>query len=101
MLVSSRPLRALWLAIAVAWFPASAALADADAREITAYRLTDAGLQKYMQATRNVAKLDTVTPGDCDGDDDDGNATSIDAAVAKLNSTRARARPSRRRHVAA
>ncbi len=91
MFALSRPIRASWLAItlALAWFPSSATLADADAREISAYRLTDAGLQRYSHAVRNVSKLEGQAPGACgDDDDDDGeNVTSIDAAVARLVST--------------
>lgn len=91
MFPRSRAIRASWLAItlALAWFPSSATLADADAREVSAYRLTDAGLQKYRQAVRNVAEIQGQAPGACgDEDDDEGeNVTSIDAAVAKLVST--------------
>jgi len=89
MFAFSRPLRALWLAISLAWFPCSAVLADADSREISAYRLTDAGLQKYLQAFRNLSELESQTPGACDDEaaDDGDDVTSIDAAVAKLVAT--------------
>lgn len=89
MFIHSPPLRALWLAICLAWFPCSAVLADADSREVGAYRLTDAGLQKYLQAVRNLSELGAHAPGTCDdeGADDGDDVTSIDAAVARIVAT--------------
>lgn len=69
-----------------AWSQASGA---GDAQEINSYRLTDAGLAKYTQAGRNLEPLAAKAAADCENDDsDDGeNGTTIDQAVAKLNST--------------
>jgi hypothetical protein len=63
--------------------PGFAAAQDADAQEVSRYVLTDAGLAKYTQATKNLA----AAPGACvERDDDDGSASqSIDQVVAKLN----------------
>jgi len=65
--------------------------AGSDAREIDAYRLTEAGLAKYTQATRNLGPLAKQMSDDCDdgGDDsegeDDGDAKSIDESVARFD----------------
>lgn len=69
--------------------PASAQTgADADTREVNAYKLTEAGLARYMQAARNVAQLAGQTPPACAEDEDDadsGNGKSIDQLVASLD----------------
>ncbi len=64
--------------------PGLAAAADKDLREVSAYALTESGLAKFAQATKNVSTI----PGACGRqDDDDGdNMKSIDQMVAKLNS---------------
>lgn len=72
-----------------AWSQASGA---GDAKEINSYRLTDAGLAKYTQAGRNLAPLASKAAAACENDDSDdsdesNNGTTIDQAVAKLNST--------------
>jgi hypothetical protein len=57
---------------------------DADTREISGYKLTEAGLGKYTQATRNLKGLPI---DDCDEDsDDDSDARSLSEAVAKMDS---------------
>ncbi len=64
--------------------------ADRDAQEISRYRLTDAGLAKYAQASRNLSALAKPSPADCTegetGDTDD-NAKSLDESVARLDAT--------------
>ena len=52
---------------------------DRDTQEVLRYVLTDAGLSKYAEATKNLAGL----PGTC-GDDSDPK--SIDEMVASVNS---------------
>jgi hypothetical protein len=52
---------------------------DTDKREIAAYKLTDAGLDKYVQATRN---LKGVKINDCDEGSD---SPSINEAVAMMD----------------
>ena len=52
---------------------------DADKREVSAYQLTEAGLGKYKQATRNLKGLKI---DDCD---DDSDARSLSEAVAKID----------------
>jgi hypothetical protein len=62
--------------------------ADADTREVNAYKLTEAGLARYTQAARNVAQLAGQTPATCAEDDDDadsGDGKSIDQLVASLD----------------
>jgi hypothetical protein len=63
--------------------PGLAAAEDKDLREVSAYALTESGLAKFTQATKNVA----IVPGACEqqGDDDD-TLKSIDQMAAKLNS---------------
>lgn len=72
-----------------AWVPAGAQSgADRDLKEISAYKLTEAGLAKYTQAAQKVAEIEKSTPGRCsadEGDDDDGNGKSIDQVVASLD----------------
>ena len=56
---------------------------DRDTREISSYVLTEAGLAKYSQAARNLdanAKK-SMSAGACDDD----SATSLDAAVARID----------------
>lgn len=69
------------------WLPAGAQSgADRDLQEISAYKLTEAGLARYTQATEKVAAVESSTPGRCaDDEDDDGNAKSIDQVVASLD----------------
>ena len=55
-------------------------VADADKREVSAYTLTETGLGKYLQATRNLKGLKIE---DCD---DDSEARSLSDAVAKIDS---------------
>lgn len=58
-------------------------LSDADAREISSYALTDAALEKYIQATD---KLDAM-PDSAAACDDEGDADSLDAIVAGITGT--------------
>jgi hypothetical protein len=58
-------------------------MGDADTREIAAYKLTEAGLGKYMQATRNLKGLPI---DDCEDDSDDSDVRSLSEAVAKMDS---------------
>lgn len=62
-----------------------AAAQGGDAQEISRYALTESGLAKYTQATRNLAGV----PGACvrDDDDDGSNSQTIDQMVAKLNAS--------------
>jgi hypothetical protein len=63
--------------------PGLASAQGDDAGEVGRYVLTDAGLAKFTQATRNVAAV----PGACERQDDDGDdLKSIDQMVAKMNS---------------
>jgi hypothetical protein len=56
---------------------------DRDAAEVSRYVLTDSGLTKFVQASRNLAGV----PGACVEEDDDAEgAKSIDEVAAKLNS---------------
>jgi hypothetical protein len=71
-------------ALAIIAFTLSPAFAnDKDAREVSAYVLTESGLAKFAQATRNLSAM----PGACarNEDDDDSNSQTIDQMVAKLN----------------
>lgn len=64
--------------------------AGSDAREIDAYRLTEAGLAKYTKATQNLGSLAKQMSEACDDErddsesEDDGNAKSIDESVASF-----------------
>jgi hypothetical protein len=60
-----------------------AAAQDRDAQEVSRYVLTESGLAKFAQATRNISAV----PGACEREDDDSDdLKSIDQMVAKLNS---------------
>jgi hypothetical protein len=86
-----RPRTAGWLVAALAVLLGSSAWAQGsgqgDAKEIGSYRLTDAGLAKFNQATRNLEPLEQRAASECRGDDggDDGNGQTIDQVVARLN----------------
>jgi hypothetical protein len=56
---------------------------DRDSQEVASYVLTEAGLAKYTQATKNIAALPVRPKGDCD--DDDSDSQSLDQMAAKLN----------------
>jgi hypothetical protein len=58
---------------------------DKDTREINSYVLTEAALAKYAQATGNLNALAKSSSAACD--DDDGTTASLDASVARINST--------------
>lgn len=64
----------------------SGAANESDKREVSSYVLTEAGLGKFAQATRNLSAI----PGACvdkDEDDDDSNGNeSLDQLAAKLDS---------------
>jgi hypothetical protein len=78
-------LTGLLIAAATLGFAGPAAAADKDAREVSAYSLSESGLAKFTQATHNLAAV----PGACKSadDDDDSNSQTIDQMVAKLNGT--------------
>jgi len=65
--------------------PGPAAAQDKDSREVSAYALTESGLAKFAQASRNLAAV----PGACEeeaDDDESDDMQSIDQMVAKINS---------------
>jgi hypothetical protein len=86
-----RPRGATWLVAAFAVLLGSSGWAQGsgqgDAKEIGSYRLTEAGLAKFNQATRNLEPLEKRAASECGGDDggDDGNGQTIDQVVARLN----------------
>ena len=57
---------------------------DADAQEVLRYTLTEAGLAKYSQASKQLAALPDQGRGACD--EDDTEAKSLDQMAAKLDS---------------
>lgn len=61
-----------------------AAAQGGDAAEVGRYVLTESGLARFTQATRNIAAV----PGACEreNDDDPDDLKSIDQMVAKMNS---------------
>jgi hypothetical protein len=76
--------------VLVASSPAGAQSSGAgDAREISSYKLTDSGLARYTQAVRNLETVASKAATDCGNDDGDDseNGTTIDQAVAEINST--------------
>ncbi len=76
---------ALLVAFAVAAVvPGSAFAQDRDTQEIQSYVLTDAGLAKYQQATKNFAALPARSGSDCE-EDEDSDSRSLDELVAKFN----------------
>jgi hypothetical protein len=82
--------RALLVAATLTLFPPSATWSDgtSDASEISGFKLTEAGLAKYLQATSNLGSLAQQLPGNCDEDEDDSesdDAGSIDDTVARFN----------------
>lgn len=85
MFMFDRRWMALSLALIVAAFGPGTALAqdasDQDAAEISAYTLSVAGLEKYRQATTNLAQLGEALSQNCDQDQDD---QSLDAMVAEI-----------------
>ncbi len=70
-------------AIAIGLFTSTAAFAQsADSEEVQSYVLTEAGLGKFAQATKELVALDAACKED---EDDDSDSQSIDDMVAKLN----------------
>jgi hypothetical protein len=63
--------------------PSSAFAQDADTQEVLRYTLTEAGLTKYVNATKKLAAL----PKACEDDGDDESTGSIADMVAKLDGT--------------
>lgn len=55
---------------------------DRDAREISSYVLTESALAKYTRATSNLGTLSKAATSNCD---DEGDADSLDAFVARIN----------------
>jgi len=76
-----RLLGALTLAL---FLPSLAAAQGGDSEELQRYVLTDAGLAKYSQATRQMAALPGEQTGDCENDED-SDSQSIDELAAKLD----------------
>ena len=74
---------ALAMAIGLA-SPGPAAAQDGDSREVSAYVLTESGLAKFAQASRNLAAVPAACEEEVDDDDSD-DMESIDQMVAKLN----------------
>lgn len=85
MFMFDRCRMALSLALIVASFGHGTALAqgasDQDAAEISAYALSVAGLEKYRQATTNLAQLGEALSQNCDEDQGD---PSLDVMVAEV-----------------
>ena len=85
MFMSHRNWIGLSLALVVASFGPGSELAqgasDQDAAEISAYALSVAGLEKYRQATTNLAQLGEALSQNCDEDQDD---QSLDAMAAEI-----------------
>ena len=61
--------------------PRLASAQDADTKEVQRYTLTETGLAKYAQATKNLASV----PGGAACDDEDAGAGSLDEMAAKLD----------------
>ena len=55
---------------------------DKDAREISAYTLSEAALAKYTQASANLGDLSKEVAGNCD---DSESPASLDASAARIN----------------
>ncbi len=55
---------------------------DRDAREISSYALNETALAKYTRATSNLGTLSKAATASCD---DEGDANSLDAFVARIN----------------
>ena len=66
--------------------PGPAAAQDKDSREVSAYVLTESGLAKFAQASKNLAAIPGACEEETDDDDDSDDMKSIDQMVAKLNS---------------
>ena len=85
MFMSHRSWIGFSFALVVASFGPGTALAqgasDQDAAEISAYALSVAGLEKYRQATTNLAQLGEALSQNCDEDQDD---QSLDAMAAEI-----------------
>jgi hypothetical protein len=73
------------LALAVPGAAMAQGTADRDAKEVSSYRLTDAGLAKFEKATSNLGALPPDAMGKCSDDDSSGDSTSLDQVAAKLN----------------
>ncbi len=81
MLSNRRVMEMLFASIAIALLVSRASEAeDADTREVVSYALTESGLARYTQATRNLKPYANQLT-DCEGDDD---SLSLDASVARL-----------------
>jgi hypothetical protein len=80
-----RPKTVLLAVCTIALLASAASVAqefsDRDTREVGSYVLTESGLAKYTQATRNLGALAKKMSGNCD--DDDG-AESLDDSVARF-----------------
>jgi hypothetical protein len=85
MLTSRRIAGVLFAAVVMMLsVPRFASGQDADTQEVLRYTLTDSGLAKYVQATRQLAALPGGMPGNCD-DDEDTESASLDEVVARVD----------------
>ncbi len=85
MLKMNWPGGALSIAAAAALFlPGFASAQDRDTQEVQSYVLTDAGLAKYTQATKNISALPARPGSDCE-EDKDSDSQSLDQIVAEFN----------------
>jgi len=66
--------------------PGLAVAQDRDSQEVSAYVLTESGLSKFAQASKNLAAVPGACEEEADDDDDSDDMKSIDQMVAKLNS---------------
>jgi hypothetical protein len=84
-MLTSRRITGVLLAAAVMMLtmPRFASSQDADTQEVLRYTLTDSGLAKYVQATRQLAALPGGVPGNCD--DEDTESASLDEVVARVD----------------
>lgn len=67
----------------------AAAAGDASVREVSAYKLTDAGLARYTDATRRLDQAVRTSPALCAerANDDDEDTRTLDELVAKIDAS--------------
>ncbi len=84
-MLTSRRIAGVLFAVVVMMLavPRFASGQDADTQEVLRYTLTDSGLAKYVQATRQLAALPGAVPGNCD--DEDTASASLDEVVARVD----------------
>lgn len=76
----------LTVVAAALFLPGFTSAQDGGTQEVTSYVLTDAGLARYTQATRNITALPAQPSNDCD-EEHSPDSQSLDQVVAKLNAT--------------